>query len=145
MLWGKVSVQNHKEIKKLQNRCARAVACIFDHDISSALLIKNLHWMNIENKFMYFTFLIVFKSLNYLNSSYFSEKFEYISKTQPYLTRQAQDNKLHIPEYRTNLYSKSLSVRGAQILNSLPNNVRECNTLTEFKSAAKMYICECKS
>ena len=101
--------------------------------------------MNIENKFMYFTSLIVFKSLNYLNSSYFSEKFEYISKTQPYLTRQAQDNKLHIPEYRTNLYSKSLSVRGAQIWNSLPNNVRECKTLTEFKSAAKMYICECKS
>ena len=136
----KFSVQNHKEIQKLQNRCARAGTGIFDHDISSASLIKNLHLMNIENKFMYFTSLIVFKSLNNLNSSYFSEKFEYISKTQPYLTRQAQDNKLHITKYRTNLYSKSLSIRGAQIWNSVPNNVRQCNTLTEFKSTAKMYM-----
>ena len=59
--------------------------------------------MNIENKFMYFTSLIVFESLNNLNSSYISKKFEYISKTQPYLTRQAQDNKLYIPKYCTNL------------------------------------------
>ena len=36
-VWGKVSVQNHQ---KLQKRCARAVTGIFDHDISSASLIK---------------------------------------------------------------------------------------------------------
>jgi hypothetical protein len=142
-VWGNASLQNNHEIQRLQNRCARAVKGDFDYNSSVSAMINTLNWMKFDERFVYFTCILVFKCLNELAPQRLCEKFHFAIDLQPYVTRYASDGKLNVPKCNTELCKKSLSVvRGPSIWNSLPSNIRNNHTLPQFKSNLKNYINE---
>jgi hypothetical protein len=63
--------------------------------------------------------------------------FHYIHDVQPYNTRSAAGNKLDVPYCNKFLFTKSFSVNGPTLWNSLPGDIRNINTLPAFKSSLK--------
>jgi hypothetical protein len=103
-------------------------------------MIKDLEWINIENRFAYFICVLMFKCLYNIAPNCLADNFQYVSNTQPYNTRNASDNKLVIPRCHKSLYARSLYVCGPQYWNNLNSNVRNSTTLAIFKSNLKSFM-----
>ena len=124
-------------MQRLQNRCARAVSGIFDFSASVMLIIKRLGWMNISERFKYFTSCLMFKCLNEQAPFSLCEKFTYLSDSQSYSTRSARSGLLKIPRFHVSAYKKSFAYNGATTWNNLPANLRSCSSLIAFKNVYK--------
>ena len=74
-IWGTCSRGNILTPQKIQNRAARIVTCNYDYSISSRSIIKDLGWMNIDQRHFYFTSILMHKSLNSLTSDTISNRF----------------------------------------------------------------------
>ena len=81
---------------------------------------------------------MVFKSLNSLASEYLSSKFIARSHTTSYTFRDSV-NKLTIPQPRTNYLRNSFRYSGAVPWNSLPETLRQAESLRNFKSLLHSY------
>ena len=81
---------------------------------------------------------MVFKSLNNLSPEYLCSKFINRSMTTPY-TFHDSENKLAIPLPRTNYLRNSFSYSGAVLWNSLPQNVRQAESLNNLKTLLKKH------
>ena len=68
----------------------------------------------------------------------FTSFFQKNSDLHEYPTRRAND--LHIPRSRTNVRTFSIRISGAKLWNSIPEIVRESQTLLSFKHALKQYL-----
>ena len=80
---------------------------------------------------------MVFKSLHNLTPVYLYNTFRNFN-THYGLRNSA--NKLILPKPRTEYLKRSFSYSGAALWNSLPQALRECNSLGAFKKKAKAYI-----
>ena len=85
---------------------------------------------------------MVFKSLNGLAPEYLRSKFIAWSHTTSF-TFQDSVNKLTIPQPRTNYLRNSFRYGGAVLWNSLPETVRQAESLRNFKSLLHSYY-KCK-
>ena len=54
---------NSNFLQRLQNRAARIITHTYDYNTPSALLIKNLKWMTVDNRYHYFVAVTTFKAL----------------------------------------------------------------------------------
>ena len=77
---------------------------------------------------------MVYRSLDGLAPNYLSSKFE--RREVAYNLRDSE-NKLNVPLPRTNCYKNSFSYSGAILWNSLPCNLREAESLGQFKRLIK--------
>ena len=77
---------------------------------------------------------MVYRSLHGLAPNYLSSKFE--RREVAYNLRDSE-NKLNVPLPRTNYYKNSFSYSGAILWNSLPCNLREAESLGQFKRLLK--------
>jgi hypothetical protein len=105
----------------------------FDADANS--LLENLGWDDLNQQRQFQKALMVFKSLNNLAPEYLCSKFTYRNVT-PYILRDSV-NKLAAPLPRTNYLKNSFSYSGAVSCNSLPSNIRQAESLTEFRQLLK--------
>ena len=97
-VWGTSSKQNLKSIQRLQNRAARAVLGDFNFSSSVSAMIKQLNWMPIETRLIYFICIMVYKCLNGLAPRYLTNLFNYTANVHDYNTRNVTDN-LSRPTY----------------------------------------------
>ena len=81
---------------------------------------------------------MVFKSLNGFAPEYRSSKFIARSHTTSYIFRDSV-NKLTIPQPRTNYLRNSFRYNGAVLWNSLPEPLRQAESLSNFKSLLHSY------
>ena len=63
-VWGSCSLTNFNKIQQVQNRAARIVTGIYDYSISCSTLIKKLGWMTMNQRYFYFTSILVYKCMN---------------------------------------------------------------------------------
>ena len=82
---------------------------------------------------------MVFKSLNGLAPEYLSSKIIARSHTTSYTFRDSV-NKLTIPQPRTNYLRNSFRYSGAVLWNSLPETLRQAESLRYFKSLLRTVI-----
>ena len=64
--------------------------------------------------------------------------FQTINQTHNVITRQVND--LYVARTRTNAGSRSLKIRDPLLWNNLPQNVKDVNTLGNFKRKLKNYL-----
>ena len=83
----------------LQNRASRAVTGNFSHYTSPKTLIKNLNWMSIETRYIYFLGILIFKCLNNIAPPYLSSIFEF------YYTTAVNNNDLIVPRAYLSIYN----------------------------------------
>jgi len=101
----------------------------YDADVDS--LFHILSWKDLQSQRQIQKAQMVFKSLNGLVPEYLTSKFVTRNETNYALTDSV--NKLVVPFPRTNYMKNSFSYSDATLLNSLPCNIRDFNSLNRFK------------
>ena len=131
-IWGNCNAYCLDKLNKLLKRSARV---ILEADIStpSSLLFKCLNWIDIEHRLLYYKAILVFKTLNGMVPNYLQEKFM-VTFNQNYNLRSSGNNQLFVPKPKTNFLKHTFLFSGSQIWNNLPLEVKNCKSLSCFKS-----------
>ena len=137
IVWGSCGETLSTKLQKLQNRAAR-VLTFSSYDIDANQLIIDLGWNTLSTQRDKHKAILVFKSLNGLTPEYLRSKFISRDDTNPYYLRDSL-NKLAIPLPRTNYFKNSFTYSGAVLWNSLPSEVRQAESLREFRHLLKQY------
>ena len=130
LVWGNCSKMLFDRLQKFQN-CAARLITFSSYDADANSLIRQLHWRDLSTQFQIQKALMVYKCLNGLVPKYLSSKFVKRNETRYFLRDSV--NKLFVPFPQTNFMENSFSYSGAVLWNSLPCNVREAKSLTQFK------------
>ena len=125
------------KLQLVQNACARVIKNLKKYDrVSDAR--KALHWLPIEQRIEYKVALLVFKSLHRNEPGYLKELLVRKHSHRP--TRSHNQNLLEIPKTKLCIGQRSFSFSGPKIWNSLPANLRSCNSVDSFKKNLKTYL-----
>ena len=108
------------------------------YDADANRLIRQLDWKDLSTQFQIQKALMVYKSLNGLAPEYLSSKF--VKRNETRYSLRDSVNKLFVPFPRTNFMKNSFSYSGAVLWNSLPCNVREAKSLSQFKRLVSLYF-----
>ena len=133
IVWVNCGITLRDKVQKLQNRTAR-VLTYSNYDKDAGHLFKLLGWKNLACQQQIQRTTMVYRSLHGLAPNYLSSKFE--RREIAYDLRDSE-NKLNVPLPRTDYYKNSFSYSGAIFWNSLPCNLREAESLGQFKRLLK--------
>ena len=136
VVWGNCGVKLSDKLQKLQNRATRALT-FSNYDADASQLFQNLNWKNLSTQRDIQKALMVFKSLHGLAPEYLSSKFIARFNTTSYMFRDSV-NKLTIPQPRTNYLLNSFRYSGAVLWNSLPEPLRQAESLRNFRSLLQL-------
>ncbi len=135
-VWSTTNITQLKRVTKTTKLC-----CQSDHwrrskfDNATPILNK-LQWLPIRQKVIYEQCLTSFKIMNsHLPSWLFC--FPHVRNVNSTNTR--QQNMLHIPRTKTDTGSRSITVRGPKLWNTLPSTVKQCNNLHALKAELKNF------
>ena len=133
IVWGNCGITLRNKVQKLQNRAAR-VLTYSSYDVDAGHLFKLLGWKNLACQQQFQRATMVYRSLHGLALNYPSSKFE---RQEVAYNLRDSENKLNVLLPRTNCYKNSFSYSGAILWNSLPCNLREAESLGQFKRLLK--------
>ena len=77
---------------------------------------------------------MMFKTMNNLNPPYIKNLFKFINEIHDRSLRSASDNLLYIPKPNCELYRNSLAYSGSKIWNSIPQDVKNSDSVAIFKN-----------
>ena len=117
------------KIQKLQNRAARIVMQA-SYNASAGALFDVLHWDILSLRRKKFKANLMFKILNGKAPTYLQELFS---------VRGIGYNIRNVPKPRTDYMKKSFCYSVAVLFNSLPQDIRKCQSLPQFKKAINKY------
>ena len=136
-IWGASSKHHLNRIQKLLNFAAKVVdgkARKYDH---VSPILKELEWLNIEQKYFFEICVFIFKILHNILPSWLYA-LPTVSQMNTVTTRQRND--LFVPRFNTDLGSRAVNVRGPSVWNTLPSFIKDLDSLNVFKKRLKMYI-----
>ena len=111
-----------------------------NYEVPSSVLIKNLNWMTIRERYVYFLGISMYKFTHELLPPSFNNQFCHVKTSHTYNTRAALSNQLSLPLPHTQLLLKTnLLCLGPKLWNSLPNE-RDSYNIYMFKQQYKSYI-----
>ena len=135
-LYNGITKTNLQKLQRIQNSIARAITKSSKYDHIKPLL-KNLHWLPVEQRIMFKTGLLVYKTLQSGQPQYLNSMLNY--PKHRYSTR-FSDTLLEVPRTNTELGKRAFSVAGPKMWNSLPGFVRSADSLSTFKSKLKTHL-----
>jgi hypothetical protein len=132
---------SQKDIKKLQllqNYSARMLFNKRKHDHVTPLL-KRLHWLPIQERIVFKTMVLTYKSINALAPPYMSSL---IQKYFPKKNLRSLDAKLlQVPRANTRGFGdRAFSIFAPIEWNNLPTNIKRAPTLSRFKELLKTHL-----
>ena len=120
-----------------QNNAAR-VALQAPRRSHANSLLQELHWLPVEQRITYKLAVLTYKTRQTSVPKYLSRHIATRS-SMPSL-RSSSTPLLHVPFRRTSFGKRSFSTAAPSVWNSLPVSVRDCDTLTLFKSRLKAHL-----
>ena len=131
-MWGNCNKGLSEKLQRLQNRAARILmSASYDSnldDLFRALGWRRLHYQRLEQKS-----ILMYKTLHGMTPDYLRSRFVYRDNARAYRLRNTE-NKLVLPQPRTDYLKRSFLYSGAQLWNNLPLDLRQASSLTDFKS-----------
>ena len=132
VVWGNCNKGLSEKLQRLQNRAARILmAESYDSnldDLFRALGWRRLYFQRLEQKS-----ILMYKTLHGVIPDYLRSRFVYRDNVSAYRLRNTE-NKLVLPQPRTDYLKRSFLYSGAQLWNNLPVDLRQASSLTHFKS-----------
>ncbi len=124
------------KLKMVQKAAARVLTRIRKYDHISPVL-STLHWLSIKHRIDFEILLITYKALIGLAPQYLSELLSHSSPPRPL----QNSGHLIIPRISKQTEGgRSFFYLAPKLWNNLPNNVREADTLCQFKSRLKTHL-----
>ena len=132
VVWGNCGSGLSEKLQKLQNRAARILMCAnYDSNINE--LFRALGWHKLKyQRLESAAAVMTYKSLHGMTPEYLSSRFVFRSDVTSYRLRNTE-NKLALPQRRTNYLKKSFSYSGAGLWNSLSSDLPAATSLHDFK------------
>ena len=106
------------------------------YNASAGALFDVLHWDNLSLRRKKPKANLVFKILNGKAPTYLQDLFS-VRGTGHNIRN--SEMRLNVPRPRTDYMKKSFCYSGAVLFNSLPQNIRKCQSLPQFKKAINKY------
>ena len=104
-------------------------------------ILKQLHWLPIDERIKYKILLLTFKALSDLAPIYIGDM---LCKYAPSRRLRSSSNKLlQVPSSKLKTHCERTSLDAApKLWNSLPNLIRQCSSLESFKTEIKTFLFE---
>ncbi len=136
-LYGLPIYQNYR-LQRMFNIAARILTLTPPSNHITPIL-KELHWLPIEQRIEYKILLLTFKAMQGVAPQYIRDILK------PYATRRAlrssEANLLAVPPTRTKTYGdRAFCVAAPTLWNKLPDDLRDFNELVAFKRELKTYL-----
>ena len=138
-IWGGTYQTHLDPLIKAQKRIVRTIS-LANRDAHTAPLFNELHLLTFNNIYKLFTTILAFKCIN---MNYVTELCTPVRAIHQRNTRQSLYN-LRKPPSRRVLLDKSVLCMVPSLWNSLPNNIKSCQTLNQFKLNVKLYLYSCQ-
>ena len=135
-LWGGCEEYLIRALQLLQNRAARQVTRL-NWFTPTRRLLNQCGWLSIQQMIFYHSALAIFKTSRSKTPLYLSQK---LVTEHPYPTRLATGGGMRSEGVYGNLVTKSFLVRAAREFNTIPAEIRNLRTLTNFKQKLKKWI-----
>ena len=137
IVWGNCSVTKINSLLLLQKRALRIVtnSHYLEH---TEPLFAHLTTLRIQDVHTLQTGIFMYKYTNDQLPELFHNYFDLNSNVHSYPTRRSSD--FHLENPRTILAQKSIRHHGPDVWNTLPNNIKQCPTLSNFKSHLKKHL-----
>ena len=97
-------------------------------------LVRQLNWMNVKQRCIYFSSILMYKCLNSLAPDYLCDEFILQSSFNDHSSRSV--NNVFIPHGN----HKSFSVHCAILWNNLPNSCKAATSLYSFKKCQQVHV-----
>ena len=122
----------------MQNFSARLITGSYKYDLITPVL-KPLHWLPVEQRIRYKIAVLGFKCVNGSAPGYLQNLVELYT---PRRTLRSSSDKLtlSIPKVRTLYGERSFRYHCAVEWNTLPYEIRSCESLDSFKAKLKTYL-----
>ena len=121
-----------------QNCAARLILCGRKHDHVTPLL-RELHWLPVEQRIIFKILFFTFKALNNLCPSYISDLLETYKPTRS--LRSSSRNLLVIPRSKLKSYGdRAFSVSAPKLWHGIPETIKCSVDLNAFKRNLKTYL-----
>ena len=127
-----------KRLQRIQNTAARILTRTAKHDHITPVL-KELHWLPVEKRIMYKIILLTYRCLHNLAPPYLScllelhESERNLRSTQKFLLKAPKSNKKSFGD-------RAFTNAAPRLWNSLPLQIRQCKTLSSFKTNLKTHL-----
>jgi len=139
-VWGTTCMNNLGKIQRLQNYAARVIKKNFDYiNVRGVDLVRELGWMNVKQRIMYFQILLMFKSIHGLAPDYLVNSVIMEIEISEVNTRR-HDMNLYVPFPDSEFHKNMLFYRGAKSWNDLPSEIKDCQSIDRFKLLLKNHI-----
>lgn len=136
-----ISAKDCKQLQKLQNRAAKIVYRVdYERLHPSAPLLKQLHWLPIEQRIKFKVLLNVFKGVHGLAPVYLTEYLAPYSPGRQNLRSGDDTLLLHIPRTNRSYGDKSFHAAAPRLWNALPATIRNCPSVMLFRKCLKTYL-----
>ena len=127
------------KLQMIQNNAARLITKKRKSEHVTPLL-KQLHWLPVEQRIVYKISLLCFKCLHKIAPSYLSDLLTLYTPNRA--LRSSRDT-MRLNRQETNLMKcgeRAFMSVGPRMWNELPLNIREAPTLAQFKSLLKTHL-----
>ena len=126
-------------LQKVQNFAARLILMAPHHHHSTPLL-KKLHWLPISECIKYKVACMCFHAINVSGPTYLSELLHTYALSRT-LCSFSDSRMLKIQQYKCKTHGFcTFTYFGPYVWNSFPQDIRQCSTLTSFKTNLKTFL-----
>ena len=132
-----ITERSLRKLQLAQNAAARILTKTrkFDHITP---ILKDLHWLPVRERINFKLLLLTWKALNGTAPSYISNL---LVPYQPIrILRSSDKNLLAVPRTSSTLGDRAFSVAAPTLWNSLPLQIRCCESLQLFKNLLKTHL-----
>ena len=127
-----------QKLQYVQNSAARSLSFTRKTKYITPIL-KELHWLPVAVRIEFKILVLVFKAYHVIAPLYISDMITKYETTRS--LRSSSKRLLVVPHYNLKTYGgRAFSVNGPMLWNSLPNNIRETETLSTFKKQIKTFF-----
>ena len=127
-----------RRMQYIQNSAARLIPCKRKFDSISPIL-QELHWLPVKSRIKFKLLTLVFKCLQGSAPVYLQELIQRYKPTRS--LRSDSQNLLVQMRVRTKMFGDRAFARAApELWNSLPQSLRDINSLEQFKSNLKTFL-----
>ena len=128
---------NLNNVVLVQKKLIRIIACSPFRAHTEPLMLANI-LMSLSNINMYMTCIFVYQCLNGCFPDIFNDFYTCNRNIHGRETRQASD--LHVPYGRLDIRQNSMKIHGANMWNSIPENVKMSESVNLFKQRLRNFL-----
>ena len=136
-VWGSTYQTNLNNVVLVQKKLIRIITCSPFRAHTEPLMMANRS-MPLSNINMYMTCIFVHQCLNGCVPDIFNDFYTRNRNVHGHNTRQASD--LHVPYGRLDIRQNSMKIHGANMWNSIPENIKISESIIVFKQRLRNFL-----